>query len=283
MGFHAADVAPARARRPGRRSGQSLIENLQRTSNGRKGAEEYPGRLSPHGTGVRIAVAPTKPNPRWTEQVLSFREREPVRCPSVTARWRPTMGPVWERKGRVVFRVWVLLVVALACGATWAVIRLVMRAPARRAAMEALFAGYLGLLFFVVFYLQNPVRPDDASSVWASVNIVPGRTVVEIIRDTPRLVTLQLLDNVIMFVPLGVLLPLLDTRCRRFAATAAVGIVVSIGIELVQLAMMLALISRRSFDIDDVILNAMGACLGYLLWRVAEALPRAFTRRVKVS
>jgi hypothetical protein len=52
---------------------------------------------------------------------------------------------------------------------------------------------------------------------------------------------------------------------------AAVGLAVSLGIELVQLALRLTLTSRRSVDVDDVILNVTGACLGYLAWRGVQA------------
>jgi glycopeptide antibiotics resistance protein len=180
-----------------------------------------------------------------------------------------------------VLRVWVLPALALICAVPWGVIRLVMRAPVQRAAIEALFVGYMGALFYVVF-LQLPVRPDDTRFVWASVNLVPARTVVGIIRDFPGLVIQQLLGNVVMFVPLGFLLPLLSTRYRRFALTAAVGLSVSVAIELVQLALLLTLISRRSVDVDDVILNVTGACLGYLVWRGAHALARSFPRRSAV-
>jgi glycopeptide antibiotics resistance protein len=106
---------------------------------------------------------------------------------------------------------------------------------------------------------------------------------VGIIRDFPELVIQQLLGNVVLFVPLGFLLPLLSTRYRRFALTAAVGLSVSVGIELVQFAQLLTLSSRRSADVDDVILNVTGACLGYLLWRGAHALARTFPRRSALS
>lgn len=174
--------------------------------------------------------------------------------------------------------VWTLPALALICAVPWGVIRLLMRAPVHRAAMEALFVGYMGALLYVVFFLPLPVRTEDTRFVSASVNLVPARTVVGIIRDFPRLVIWQLLGNVVLFVPLGFLLPLLSTRYRRFAMTAAAGLSVSVGIELVQFALLLTLISRRSVDVDDVILNVTGACLGYLAWRAAQALARIFPR-----
>jgi glycopeptide antibiotics resistance protein len=179
-----------------------------------------------------------------------------------------------------VLRLWFLPALALICAVPWGAIRLVMRVPARRAAKEALFVGYLGALLYVVFFLPLPAKLiDDTRLVWASVNLVPARTAVGIIRDYPKLVIWQLLGNLVLFVPLGFLLPLLNPRYRRFTMTAAVGLSVSVGIELVQLALLLTLVSRRSVDVDDVVLKVTGACLGYLVWRGADALTRAVPRR----
>jgi glycopeptide antibiotics resistance protein len=173
-----------------------------------------------------------------------------------------------------VFRVWVFPALALAGAVPWGAIRLVRRAPARRAALEALFVGYLAVALYVVF-LPLPARPGDNRPVWAYVNLVPMHTVVEIVRDFPGLVVQQLLGNVVLFVPLGLLLPMLSARCRRLAVTAAIGLSSSAGIEIVQLALLLTLGARRSVDVDDVILNVTGACLGYLGWRLAHAVARS--------
>jgi glycopeptide antibiotics resistance protein len=174
----------------------------------------------------------------------------------------------------LVIRFWVLPVSALISAVLWAVIRLVMRMPLRPALLEALFVGYVVALLYVVFFLPTAPGPDAARSVWASVNLVPARTIVGIVRDHRGMVAWQLFGNVALFVPLGFLLPLLSTRYRRFALTAAVGLSVSVSIELLQLAMLLMLMSRRSVDVDDVILNVTGACLGYAIWRGAHALAR---------
>ncbi|HEU4772360.1 MAG TPA: hypothetical protein VFS68_09385, partial [Candidatus Udaeobacter sp.] len=58
-------------------------------------------------------------------------------------------------------RVWVLPVLALICALLWGAVRLVMRVPVRRVTVEALFAGYLGAMLYVVFFLPLPVRPND--------------------------------------------------------------------------------------------------------------------------
>ena len=84
--------------------------------------------------------------------------------------------------------------------------------------------------------------------------------------------------NIILFVPLGVLLPLLwrpADALRRVAVTAACA---SGGIELVQLVIGLTLGSRRTVDVNDLIANTGGALVGLLLLRLA--VPSAAHRRV---
>ena len=86
-----------------------------------------------------------------------------------------------------------------------------------------------------------------------------------------RLGNKQILGNLVMLLPLGIYLPLLFPAFRRFWAVLLGSLFVSAGIELLQL------ITRfRSADVDDVLLNTLGACLGYGIYAAGKAL---FTRR----
>ncbi|MBC7791059.1 MAG: VanZ family protein [Anaerolineae bacterium] len=69
--------------------------------------------------------------------------------------------------------------------------------------------------------------------------------------------------NFMLFVPLGVLLPLVWRRLR-FWRGIQIGIAVSFSIELVQYVSR-AWGSHRSADVNDVILNVLGASLGLAL------------------
>ena len=77
----------------------------------------------------------------------------------------------------------------------------------------------------------------------------------------------QVLGNFVMLLPLGIYLPLLYKRLRGFFPVLLVSMLVSIFIEFLQL------ITRyRSADIDDVLLNTAGACIGYLIFRLVKAI-----------
>ena len=65
--------------------------------------------------------------------------------------------------------------------------------------------------------------------------------------------------NILLFIPLGFILPLLWKEFRSRKAIGVTGFLVSLGIELAQL------LNYRISDVDDLIMNTLGALLGYAL------------------
>lgn len=72
--------------------------------------------------------------------------------------------------------------------------------------------------------------------------------------------------NVILFMPVGVLIPMV-TGCKRIWHTAIASVGLSLCIEVIQL-----ISSRGCFDLDDVILNGLGTVIGFGIYRVALKL-----------
>ncbi|WP_236344257.1 VanZ family protein [Paenibacillus plantiphilus] len=78
----------------------------------------------------------------------------------------------------------------------------------------------------------------------------------------------NVVGNVAVFVPFGVALPyLLRIKLVRFTMMF---ISVLFMLELLQL-----LLHRGSFDIDDVLLNTIGAIIGYMIYRLGALLGRS--------
>ena len=70
------------------------------------------------------------------------------------------------------------------------------------------------------------------------------------------------IENIMMFVPLGILLPMLFKKIRKLQYCALTGFSCSCTIEVSQL------ITQRGFcQLDDVITNTMGAVVGWMIWR----------------
>ena len=81
--------------------------------------------------------------------------------------------------------------------------------------------------------------------------------------------------NVVMFMPLGFLLPYIWTGYRSLSKTALTGFLLSFSIEFAQLA------TNRISDIDDLLMNTLGALSGYGLWALLRKhfFPSGETRR----
>ena len=75
-------------------------------------------------------------------------------------------------------------------------------------------------------------------------------------------ITLGFILNIIMFIPLGFLLPFLWKKYQKLTPTLLFGFLFSLFIELSQL------ITLRATDIDDLIANTLGALIGYLIWKI---------------
>lgn len=81
--------------------------------------------------------------------------------------------------------------------------------------------------------------------------------------------------NIAMFIPLGVLLPLVARPFRRWYVTIPVGFGVSLLIECVQ-----SLFAIGSPDVDDLFCNTLGSALGYCLCMVVLSLAEKRPKRM---
>ncbi|WP_419875659.1 VanZ family protein [Candidatus Pristimantibacillus sp. PTI5] len=70
----------------------------------------------------------------------------------------------------------------------------------------------------------------------------------------------NLFGNIVLFMPIGLFLPLLNKKYSRGIVLAAASILL---ITIVELTQMLTRVG--SFDIDDIILNTLGALLGLMM------------------
>jgi VanZ family protein len=131
-----------------------------------------------------------------------------------------------------------------------------MESPRARRVVGAriVLPPYLVLLAFVVFL---PAR--EAGRVTGIVGwLAEALATLGVPRD-PAAVVLEFLANVVLFAPLGVLLVLAFPGVRWWAVVLA-GSLLSVGIELVQLA-----IPSRVSSVSDVVANTAGTALGLLL------------------
>jgi glycopeptide antibiotics resistance protein len=140
---------------------------------------------------------------------------------------------------------------------------------ARRETVLAVFVLYLVVVAALTIV---PLQPRAVSGV-GIVSLIPGRTTFGCYRQmtgTPVEVVIcnmQLLGNIALFIPMGLLLPLVWHERRSALATISAALAGSVTIEVIQYLQQ-SMGMKRSVDIDDVILNVVGASIGYLLVRL---------------
>lgn len=116
---------------------------------------------------------------------------------------------------------------------------------ARKSFFYFLFSCYLSVVYVLVDMPNvTYIRPE------VNLNLVP---LIGIVDDWKNAVL-----NVLLFVPLGVILPLLWDRFKTPRNTVLFGFVTSLTIELLQM------LTYRATDVNDLITNTIGAYLGFL-------------------
>jgi glycopeptide antibiotics resistance protein len=82
----------------------------------------------------------------------------------------------------------------------------------------------------------------------------------------------QIIGNFIMLLPLGIYLPVLYRRMKHFIPVVLVCFFISLAIELLQLVT-----SFRSADVDDILLNTLGACFGFIIYKLLNEMIKPAT------
>lgn len=72
------------------------------------------------------------------------------------------------------------------------------------------------------------------------------------------------IENILLFVPYGILCPMAFRRVRKFWRCLLAGALTSFSVELLQL-----LTGRGFFQLDDILTNILGTVAGYLLYFIA--------------
>ena len=139
---------------------------------------------------------------------------------------------------------------------------------------QILFLLYCGIMLWLLLART----PNEAGVTFSAYfhthfNPVPLRTIrrfSRLLRPPVRPFLLRialrnLLGNIVLFIPLGYFLPTLNSSLRKFYLTFLAVTIIITTIELTQLVFMVG-----TCDIDDLILNLLGASLGYGLFRLTN-------------
>lgn len=157
-------------------------------------------------------------------------------------------------------------VVAVIVG--WIIFRIVANKKARqfswkKETLQLLFLVNLLVIHRMTFHpfekLNGQVQPliFDIATAWPfRMNLIPFVNLLNY--DSKRDLLLNLIGNTAMFIPTGIMTPLIYKKRNSFSKTVLTGFLMSLIIEIIQLPF-----AVRASDVDDLILNTLGCAIGY--------------------
>ncbi len=128
-----------------------------------------------------------------------------------------------------------------------------------------LFLAYIGAMAYFLFFNEEMNRTtgdygynltlfkEIRRGFWCLTNGMEGYFFLNVIM------------NIVAFMPFGFILPILSPKNRRFLNAALLSLELTLTIEILQLVL-----KAGRFDVDDIILNALGGMLGYFAYFIAR-------------
>ena len=133
--------------------------------------------------------------------------------------------------------------------------------------------------FFMCIYLNLVLKITGIGTIWdikkyqslnsLELNLIPFSDFKQVGIDIP---------NIILFLPLGFILPSIWKNMRNPIKSTFLGFCFSLLIELCQL------FNYRVTDINDLIYNTIGTLIGYLIWKISRKIfPFIKLKRISLS
>ena len=164
-----------------------------------------------------------------------------------TVLWILSRGMIWMQQKKVVWKREALLLL-----------------------MYINLAVLIRFVFYPFFTVNGEVQPliiNMSSLQPLRVNLIPLVNILDY--DIKREAAINIIGNTSMFIPTGVIMPILYKRLDCFWKVLLAGVGLSFVIEVIQL-----LFPGSVTDIDDLILNTLGVAVGYGIYAACKRLKR---------
>lgn len=146
----------------------------------------------------------------------------------------------------------------------------------QRIAAGILFILYFIVLFYFLFFAESFGRTYAQREY--HYNLIPFREIKRFLCYADilgtRAVMLNIVGNIVAFIPFGFFLPVFSRRCKKAGFSVLYSFELSLFVEIIQLVTKVG-----SFDVDDMILNTLGGICGYVVYRIVQGLRIKWRKR----
>lgn len=130
---------------------------------------------------------------------------------------------------------------------------------------------FIYILVLILILFRSSSRAIDFTLeeyIKSYTNFIPFKTIglyISMLSEPGRntVATLNLFGNLLLFVPFGMLVPTLSNYLSKFIPYSLILFITLISVETLQLVL-----RRGNFDVDDIILNAIGAFVSFAIWKL---------------
>lgn len=161
----------------------------------------------------------------------------------------------------------VLATLLLAFGLCMDALKALVRKKKSRPQSGVLFLRWIFYAYITVVFMQTLLSREPGSRYSVNLRLfgIWGTTAQE---------HAWYIENVIMLLPFGFLLPWLDPYFRKWTRTVLCGAAFSVMIEVLQF-----LTERGHLQLDDLVTNTAGTILGFFAFTIIEEIRRTRTHR----
>ena len=138
----------------------------------------------------------------------------------------------------------------------------------REAVLDLMYINLAVIIRFVLFprdLVDGHIQPlvfDAATAFPLRINPIPLVHLFDY--DNVRDIVWNVIGNVAMFIPTGIVLPIVYRRLNSLWKVAAVGAFISLCTEILQ--------PSRASDVDELILNTLGVVVGYGIYAAVKKI-----------
>lgn len=147
----------------------------------------------------------------------------------------------------------------------------------QRMTLYLLFGFYIAVMLYLLFFQRIAVYNNTVGNYFdmirSKINMIPFKTIIDYSSKIypgsgfSDFAFKNLGGNIVLFIPMGIFLPTIWRKMRKLSRfIIAVCLIIS-AVELIQLFTLLG-----SCDIDDLIFNAIGASIGFGIWKLKPFL-----------
>lgn len=144
--------------------------------------------------------------------------------------------------------------------------------------IQLLFLINLAVIYRFTFHpfgkVDGQIQPliFDMATAWPfRMNLVPFVNLLDY--DSKFDLLLNIIGNSAMFIPTGIMTPLIYKNLGSFKKVMLTGFLMSLCIEIIQLPF-----AVRASDVDDLILNTVGCLMGYGIYALVKCIKNRIQR-----